>query len=145
MFPLSMRQHVDPRDLALPVSDPDQKHTRWIEITKEVRELIDEKLNLEKKMRDEFIKSHTQQFALPTETDLNWREPIIVIKTGLRNEVVIEMQEIEFHGILNGRNSKRHAKGTRFIVLKKWKKGKTKGTHYLLYDKKSKRVANFYG
>ena len=145
MFALSMRPHVDPRDLAPPVSNGDQKGSRWIEITREVRELIDEKLNLEKKMRDDFIKSHTQQFALPAEIDLNWREPIIVIKMGLKNEVVIELHEIEYIGILNGRNSKRHAKGTKFIVLKKWKKGKTKGTHYLLYDKKSKRVANFYG
>ncbi|NDC39333.1 MAG: hypothetical protein EBZ48_15020 [Proteobacteria bacterium] len=127
------------------MSNGDQRGSRWIEITREVRELIDEKLNLEKKMRDEFIKSHTQEFVLPAETDLNWREPIIVIKMGLKNEVVIEMQETEFHGILNGRNSKRHPKGAKFIILKKWKKGKTKGTHYLLYDKKTKRVANFYG
>ena len=140
-----MRPREEQKALAPPASEDDKRAVRWAEITKQIRNLLDEKLDLEKKMRDEFIKSHTQVYSLPVDADLNWREPVIVIKTGMTNQVVIDLMEVEFSGILNGRNSKRHAKGSKFTVLRSWKKGKTKGTHYLLYDKKSKRIANFYG
>lgn len=145
MFEIWKRLREEQKVLAPQEFDADQRSARWTEITKQIRNLLDEKLDLEKKMRDEFIKSHTQLYSLPVDADLNWREPVVVIKTGTRNQVVIDLMEVEFSGILNGRNSKRHPKGSKFTVLRSWKKGKTKGTHYLLYDKKSKRVANFYG
>lgn len=118
---------------------------RWFEIKQQLRALADEQYEVEKKLRTDFIKSHTATFTLTREADLNWREPAIVVKTDLHNQVVVELTNIEPYGILNGRNTRRYPKGTKFIVLKTWKKGKTKGIHYLLYDKKTKRVANFYG
>ena len=118
---------------------------RWLEIKQQIRALADEQYEVETKLRTDFIKSHTATFTLPREADLNWRELTVVVKTDHHNQVIVELADTEPYGILNGRNTRRYPKGTQFIVLKTWKKGKTKGTHYVLYDKKSKRVANFYG
>jgi tRNA U54 and U55 pseudouridine synthase Pus10 len=120
---------------------------RWIENSQQLETLKNAQYELEQKIKQDFLKSHTRIFSLPHETTLNWRQPHIAITIDHKtNQPVVEVREIEYRGILNGKNSKTYPQGTTFIVLKSWKTGKnTKGTHYLLYDKKSKCVANFYG
>lgn len=116
---------------------------RWIENSQQLETLKNAQYELEQKIKQDFLKSHTCIFSLPHETTLNWRQPhIAIIIDHKTNQPVVEVREIEY----NGKNSKTYPQGTTFIVLKSWKTGKnTKGTHYLLYDKKSKCVANFYG
>lgn len=124
----------------------DKDLARWAEINQQLRALTDAQYEIEQKLKRDFIKSHSQTYTLPFEATLNWREPMIVVATDKTGQPIVEVRELEFRGILNGRNSRTHAAGTTFTVLASWKTGKkTKGTHYLLYDKRSKRVANFYG
>jgi hypothetical protein len=116
---------------------------RWVEIKQQICALTEEMETLEKKLRNDFIKSHTDTFTLPKDMYLNWRSTTgVLFKIDRNNQPVIEMTSVvqPGHGYPGW-----HTKGTNFIVLKAWKTGKTKGTHYLLYDKKTKRVANFYG
>ncbi len=124
----------------------DKDLSRWAEINQQLQALRDAQYELEQKLRKDFIKAHTDTLSLPKDAILNWREPVIVIATDKNNQPVVELRELEYRGVLNGRNSKTYTAGTKFIILKSWKTSKNaKGTHYLLFDKKSKRVANFYG
>jgi len=119
---------------------------RWREVNTQIRALNDELYLLKEKLREDFINSHTDMFDLPCDTDLNWRKPSITILTNNVGQPIVALQEWEFRGrIMNGQNTKHHRQGTRFTILKSWKTGKTKGTHYLLYNKRTKLVANFYG
>jgi hypothetical protein len=126
---------------------------RWVELKQQICALTEEMETLEKKLGDDFIKSHTATFTLPKDVDLIWRSPSVLFKIDRHNQPVIEMSGMPPEAqVLRERlghrvpgHYRRHTKGTKFIVLKAWKTGKTKGTHYLLYDKKTKRVANFYG
>lgn len=121
--------------------------SRWTEINSLLRTLRDEQYDLEEELRHDFISMHTATYSLPMDATLNWRSPQIVVAIDYKTQQpVVELRELEYNGILNGRDSKTYKQGTTFIVLKSWKTGRnTKGTHYLLFDKKTKRVANFYG
>jgi len=119
--------------------------SRWSQVVENLKILNQEKSNLEDLMINDYLKSVTQTFTLPTDTRLNWRESSIVISLNTKNVPIVEVRDWESPRSFNGRNSKDHLAGTSFLVLKEWKNGNTKGTHYLLFDKKTKRVANFYG
>jgi len=119
--------------------------SRWSQVVESLRVLNQEKLDLENLIFKEYLKNVTKTFTLPKDARLNWRELCLIIKHNKNNVPEVQLQDYEQPRLLNGRNSKDYSAGTTFLVLKEWKNGKTKGTNYLFYDKKTKRVANFYG
>lgn len=120
---------------------------RWKQIQIELRLLNDELYQVKNKLEKEFLGQHSEVFVLPKDVTLNWRPPVVHIRTDYKNleNVIVEIGEVESPRLLNGRNSKAHKAGEQYIVLKSWKTGSTKGTHYLLYDNRKNKVANFYG
>lgn len=118
--------------------------SRWSQVVESLKVLNQEKLDLENLMFKEYLKNVTQTFTLPKEARLNWRELYLVIGHNKNNVPEVQLRGYEQPLLLNGRYSKDYPAGTTFLVLKEWKNGKTKGTNYLFYDKKTKRVANFY-
>jgi hypothetical protein len=117
----------------------------WNEIVEKLKVLNEQKIMLEENMKKEYLKNIKQTFTLSKDTRLNWRLICLVVSGSDKNIPVVEVKDWESPRCFNGRNSKDHIAGTCFLVLKEWKTGNTKGTHYLLYDKKTKCVANFYG
>jgi len=107
-----------------------------LSLEKDVRSQID---TVRRKLMDNYVKN-CPTFTFPTTTLLFWCYD---------NAMFVDRQgnvSVSTHISRTGSDRKESKAGSKYKILKSWKTSKkTKGTHYVLYDTRTQRVANYYG